>query len=292
MQLVAGAADPLEPARDRLRRLDLDHEVDGAHVDAELERRRGDEARDPARLQVFLDQHPLLARQAAVVGARDFALGELVQAEREPLGEPAVVDEHDRRAVRLDQAQELGVHRGPDRLAAVLGARVHHLAVGGHRVRERAGRVELAQVLDRHDDLEVELLASCPHRRARIGRLPETKRPISASGRWVADRPMRCERLRRQPLEPLDRERQMGAALRAGDRVHLVEDQRLDRPERLAGGGGEHEVERLGRRDQDVGRLLDERGAARGCRVSPVRTPTRSLDSSPASGPRRLRSMS
>ena len=32
--LVAGPADPLEPARDRARRLDLDDEVDGAHVDA------------------------------------------------------------------------------------------------------------------------------------------------------------------------------------------------------------------------------------------------------------------
>ena len=31
---VAGAADPLQAARHRLGRLDLDHEVDGAHVDA------------------------------------------------------------------------------------------------------------------------------------------------------------------------------------------------------------------------------------------------------------------
>ena len=42
---VAGAADALQAARDRLRRLDLEHEVDGAHVDAELERGGGDEAR-------------------------------------------------------------------------------------------------------------------------------------------------------------------------------------------------------------------------------------------------------
>ena len=37
---VARAADALQAARDRLRRLDLHHEVDGAHVDAELERAR------------------------------------------------------------------------------------------------------------------------------------------------------------------------------------------------------------------------------------------------------------
>ena len=70
-ELVAGPADPLEAARHRLRALDLDDEVDGAHVDPELEARRGDEAGDPAGLQVLLDQHPLLARERAVVGARD-----------------------------------------------------------------------------------------------------------------------------------------------------------------------------------------------------------------------------
>ena len=44
-----GAADALEPGRDRLRRFDLHDEVDGAHVDSELERRGRDEARDLAR---------------------------------------------------------------------------------------------------------------------------------------------------------------------------------------------------------------------------------------------------
>ena len=69
---------------------------------------------------------------------------------------------------------------------------------------------------------------------------------------------MRWNRCVDEPLEPLDRERQVGAALRAGDRVHLVEDQRLDPAQGLARGRGEHQVERLRRRDQDVGRLLHE----------------------------------
>ena len=86
-ELVAGAADALQPARDRLRALDLDDEVDGAHVDAELEAGGGDEARDLARLQQLLDLDPLLARQRAVVGAGDLFLGQLVQPQREPLGE-------------------------------------------------------------------------------------------------------------------------------------------------------------------------------------------------------------
>ena len=41
--LVAGPPDALEPAGDRHRRLDLDDEVDGAHVDAQLERAGGHE---------------------------------------------------------------------------------------------------------------------------------------------------------------------------------------------------------------------------------------------------------
>jgi hypothetical protein len=100
---VAGAADPLQPARHGLRRLDLDHEVDGAHVDAELERRGRDQARDAAGLQVLLDLRPLLARDRAVVRERDLLLCGLVEPQRQPLGEPAVVDEDDRRPMRADE---------------------------------------------------------------------------------------------------------------------------------------------------------------------------------------------
>ena len=41
--------------------------------------------------------------------------------------------------------------------------------------------------------------------------------------------------------------------LRAGDRVHLVDDDGLDGAERLAGPRGQEQVERLGRRDEDLG---------------------------------------
>ena len=53
--LVAGAPDALQPARDRARRLDLHHEVDRAHVDAELERGRRDDRPQRALLQRVLD---------------------------------------------------------------------------------------------------------------------------------------------------------------------------------------------------------------------------------------------
>ena len=52
------------------------HEVHGAHVDAELERAGGHQAGQLARLEQVLDHQPLLARERAVVGARD--VGRLV----------------------------------------------------------------------------------------------------------------------------------------------------------------------------------------------------------------------
>ena len=70
-ELVAGAADPLHPARHRLRRLDLDHEVDRAHVDPELERRGRDDARELPGLEQLLDLEALLAGERAVMGAGD-----------------------------------------------------------------------------------------------------------------------------------------------------------------------------------------------------------------------------
>ena len=60
-EVVTGAADALQTARDGLRRLDLDDEIDGPHVDAELETRRRNEARDAAGFQILLDDHALLA---------------------------------------------------------------------------------------------------------------------------------------------------------------------------------------------------------------------------------------
>ena len=50
LDAVAGAADALQAARHRRRRFDLDDEIDRAHVDAELERRGGDERLAAVRL--------------------------------------------------------------------------------------------------------------------------------------------------------------------------------------------------------------------------------------------------
>src|SRR4029079_15608789 len=97
---------------------------------------------------------------------------------REALGAAAVVDEEDRRGVLLDEAEQLRVHRGPDRPVGGLRVKrgldragvdaVGRLRVGLHSRRWLARvaaaatlldvRARLRHVLDRDDDLEVELL--------------------------------------------------------------------------------------------------------------------------------------
>ncbi len=110
---VAGAPDALQPAAHGAGRLDLDHQIDGAHVDAELERRGGHDRPERAALQLVFDDDPLLTSERAVVGldqllghqaglgvdADALFLGELVQFGRQTLGRAAGVAEDDRRPV-------------------------------------------------------------------------------------------------------------------------------------------------------------------------------------------------
>ena len=66
---VTGTADALQTSADRTWRFDLDDQIDGTHVDAELETRRGDDRAQQATLELVFDDHPLLACQRTVMGA-------------------------------------------------------------------------------------------------------------------------------------------------------------------------------------------------------------------------------
>ena len=146
--LVPGPPDPLQRARHRRRRPHLHHEVDRAHVDAELERAGGDHRRQRPGLELGLDAGPLLAAHRAVVGAREDGAAavradsrrrtgrarrprrsvarsarpapgrsrrDLVDPRGEPLSAAPRVGEHDRRAVRGDQVDHALLDVGPDR---------------------------------------------------------------------------------------------------------------------------------------------------------------------------------
>ena len=251
---MARAPDSLQPTRDRLRALHLDHEVDGAHVDAELERRRRDEARDLAGFQQLLDDEPLLASERAVVRPRELLAGELVDAKREPLGEAPVVHEDDRRAVLSDEVEDRGVDRRPDRPARALDADAHLDPVCERRDGERGRRRQLPHVLDRNDDLEIQLLADSGVDELDLAARSGDEPPDLLHRPLRRREPEALEGSVDQALESLERQRQMRAALRAGDCVHLVEDHGLDPAERLACLRGEEQEQRLGRGDEDVRR--------------------------------------
>ena len=76
---------------------------------------------------------------------------------------------------------------------------------------------------------------------------------------------MRCGGRVAARLEPLERQREVRAALGRHERVDLVDDDRVDRAQRLARVRRQQQIERLRRGDQDVGRLALE-ARALGCR--------------------------
>ena len=173
------------------------------------------------------------------------------------------------------ELEQLGVDRRPDRAARGLAAGEPARA---DRIRARPPR------RDRRVRSSTRRAPRCAGRApcgapastivtSRCG--PTRKRPISSSGFWVALRPIRCDGRPRLRLEALEREREVRAALGVGDGVDLVDDHRLDPAEHLARVRGEDQVQRLGRRDEDVGRVAQpwRRARAGGCR--PVRIATR-----------------
>ena len=245
VDVVAGTADTLEPGGHRLGRLDLHDQVDRAHVDPELERRCGHERGQAAGLQHLLDLEPLLAGDRAVVRAGDLLLGQVVQAMGDALGGAAAVHEDERRAVGAHQLEEARIDRGPDRLA--------RLAVG------RRGATQLAHVGHRHDHLEIERLA--------VAGVDDLDGPVAAQEPGdLVERPLG----RREPdplrvaagqvREPLEREREVRPALAGRQGMDLVDDDRLDAGQHLARGRRQDQIQRLRRRDEDVGRAAAHRG--------------------------------
>ena len=113
-RLVPGAADPLQPAGDRRRRLDLDDEIDRAHVDAELERGRRDERLDASGLEQILDLAAGVAGQRAVMRPDQRLARQLVERAGQPLRQPPAVHEQQRGLVRANQLQQARVNRRPD----------------------------------------------------------------------------------------------------------------------------------------------------------------------------------
>ena len=194
-----------------------------------------------------------------MVGPHQVLPGQLVETLGEAFRKPPAVDEDERAPVASDELQDPRVDGRPD---------AHpHLAPGDGAARlllERQRLAEPAHVLDRHHDPEIQPLpgpgiddGDGPVRAGAGEESPD--RVERLLGGREAD-PLERRRLRAaQVLEPLQGERQVGAPLGAGDRVHLVDDHRLHSAQGLAGPRRQQEVERLRRGDEDLGRALRQR---------------------------------
>ncbi len=263
--LVTSPTDPLEATGHARRALDLDDEIDGAHVDAELEARaRGDEGREAAGLQLLLDLEPLFTSDAAVVGTHELLPGELVEALGQTLAEAPAVREHDRALVAADQLEDPRVDRRPDARAQV---RTDRRPAGLLLLRQDIA--DGAHVVDRYDDLQVERLpGACIDDRDLAIRPDATEeagdrvqRPL---GGRQADALWRLCALGTERLKPFQAQGKVGTPFRAGHRVDLVDDDVFDATEDLARLAGQEQVQALRGRDEDVGRASGDLAAVFG----------------------------
>ena len=250
---MARAAHALEQRRDRAGRAEMADQIDVADVDAQLERGSRDHDGHVAGAQPLLGREADPAGQAAVVRV-DASLSEpLGQLMCHALGEPARVDEHERRAMGADERRHAIVDRVPHLVCGDRPARwPRHLdpQFPGAAV---SGIDDCAVPRDRR-------IAVGAHEEARdrldrfLGRAEPDALAVRAG----------------EQVQPLERECEVAAPLVPGHRVDLVDDHRACGPEKLAAPlGGEQQVQGLRRRDQDVGRALQHarplprRGVAR-----------------------------
>ncbi len=251
---VPSAPDALQAARHRLRRLDLDHEVDGAHVDTQLERRGRDQAGQAARLELVLDDETLLAGERSVMRAGDLPhrlsclhrplRRQVVEPQGDALRRSPVVHEHEGRAMLFDEAQQLGVDGRPDRASRGLPT----LQAG-----ELEWGVRFDHRLHRNVDAKVERLA---HPGVDDG--ADTLRPHEEARHLVewtlgGGKTDALDVAAGRSREPFQRQGQVRAALRLRDGMDLVDDDPLGAAEELARLRREHEVEGFRCGDEDVG---------------------------------------
>ena len=269
--MVARAPGALQEGGDRTRRTELADQVDIADVQAQLQRGGGHQHLQLAGLELLLGLQPQLPGKAAVVGAHVLPPEQLAQVEGGALGHAPGVDEHQGGAVFAHPFDQARVDLLP-------------LLVGHHR-RQRRGRQFQSQIallgvadvddgavghpgagaaaVDRADAIAAQRR---PLRQIRSGRVHIPGADQEA--RHLLHRLLRGrqadthQRAAAQRLQPLQRQRQVAAALVVGQGVDLVHDHAAHRAQhRPARGRTEQHVQRFGRGHQNMRRLAAQPGA-------------------------------
>ena len=137
----------------------------------------------------------------------------------------------------------------------------------------RPGAGSSAMSVDRHDHLDGSIVLADGGCTTVDRRGPPARNvATSSTGRTVADSPIALRRPVGSSASSRSRlTREVRAALGAGHRVHLVDDHRLDAAQRLPGGRGQQQEQRLRRGDEHVGRRASRTAARSSAGVSPVR---------------------
>ncbi len=108
--MVGSATDPLQRDREAARGFELHHQIDRAHVDAQLQRRRRHRAAHLAALQFLLGCEPHRPSQRSVVRHHLVLAQPLPQRMRDALDLPARVGEHQRGLVLEHELRDAVVH--------------------------------------------------------------------------------------------------------------------------------------------------------------------------------------
>ena len=252
---VARATDALEKGGEAARGSDLADQLHRPDVDAELQRGGGDQGAQLAGTQPPLQSQPPCLGEASVMGGDAVFAEALRQQMGDPLRGAPGVDE--------DQGGAVLLHVGSDGVEDLTP-----LFVGGHRPelasRYLEGEIHVPAVP------EVDDRTAAPVGRTLSFSDAADQEPghrlDGALGSRETDPSGSPIRERREPLQG---QGQVGAALVAGHGVDLVDDHRAHRAQRLAAlPRRDHQVERLRRGDQQVGRTPEHRDAGRGCGVA------------------------
>jgi hypothetical protein len=231
---AAGAADALKERGDRVRRVHLDHPVQVAHVDPQLQRSRGDDHAVRPLRERRLGLQPLVAAERAVRGVRPHAQQPQLGGERLHLAA----------AVAEDQPFFPRVQPGDDERGVGQLAHEVHLHVHLGHTRRRAGH-------------------HLPGLVAAGGEPAEQPGGVGQGG-GEAD-PL--HRRTGQPPEPLQQGQQVPPAVVPGQRVDLVHHHGAQAGEEAAvvhQPRHQHHLHRLRRGEQDVGgRRASSAGARR-----------------------------
>src|SRR3954452_22481782 len=103
---MAGSPDALQQRGDGMRRGNLADQIDVSDVDAELQRRGGDERFQSSVLEARLGFETFLLRQTAVMRGDGVFAEAVAEVARDAFGHAARVDENQRRFVLDDELRE------------------------------------------------------------------------------------------------------------------------------------------------------------------------------------------